>query len=591
MDLLPTTKIELEREERAKNGEPSNPAASLLKLPTELLSIIVSHVEFGSLANFALVSRDCCQLARLRQFSSICFDYSPSSSELLARLIKEKNARVRSESSSHVSPSADNTAEFGDIGSCVEYVTVEGHPKWLKHFHGIPGQKFNDLEVEVLIRKREKSGGAQAKYMTLVGSIVSSRAALPHLNTLQWAECASVEQSFFNDLVRSPIQHVKGLNISVNRDFELVLPPLSQRWNPRTIFLDLGAIKSGYFEKGKATPGASILRTCSHSLEYLYWSHNILENEKDTFGSGHAAVPRFEKLRALELYYSAFKDIDIAKALVDAPLSKLNVRYCSDDFIAKALSMQGSIRSLDTFLFSLRKSSSPQYMNFLEVNQQISSLSIFGAIMDSERNMPHGYLEDHILPILSSSFHNLRSLCLEWSSTVTVLPEIALAIISGMQTLEQLCLSAGNQATWEVDWLIDHKIMRYHLSKLSKLKIIAFQKDTYELDTIHGPAVPGRYYVNLFPEPWMVGSRGFNMDNPDAWSEQWEKGHMQRMSNEASDYASLMSQLEWIYFGQLPMTVRRYDAGRHSVFSSEYGRDINYRLLNRMFGWEGMRLD
>jgi hypothetical protein len=62
--------------DRVMENRPLKSTAPLLRLPYEVLGNILSNVDPDSLGDLALVNRDCRQLARSRQFSSICFDYS-----------------------------------------------------------------------------------------------------------------------------------------------------------------------------------------------------------------------------------------------------------------------------------------------------------------------------------------------------------------------------------------------------------------------------------------------------------------------------------------------------------------------------------
>lgn len=86
--------------------------------------------------------------------------------------------------------------------------------------------------------------------------------------------------------------------------------------------------------------------------------------------------------------------------------------------------------------------------------------------------------------------------------------------------------------------------MQKHLRNLTSLKKIAVSGDSYKTElSLH---IIEYYYVEKF----------FAEANPEDIEEReaiWEQVHRNRMLTEANAYVHLMPQLEWLYFGQVPM--------------------------------------
>jgi hypothetical protein len=162
----------------------------------------------------------------------------------------------------------------------------------------------------------------------------------------------------------------------------------------------------------------------------------------------------------------------------------------------------------------------------------------------------------------------------------TVIPNSALEIIGSLKSLEQVSLSAGEQFGWRHSWLIDHNAMRRTLANLTGLRKMAFSRDSY---TYPGLAGVESYYEALIPA---------EMDEA-----LWESQHRDMILAEADKYVRILSKLEWLYFGQLPMQVTERDgeSDRHSERCGEekkavilsIQRDSCYTLLKRIFGAGG----
>ena len=71
--------------------------------------------------------------------------------------------------------------------------------------------------------------------------------------------------------------------------------------------------------------------------------------------------------------------------------------------------------------------------------------------------------------------------------------------------------------------------------------------------------------------------------------EKFEEEHRQWIVGRANQYIEEMPQLEWLYFGQIPMVVEQCLAkGRKIPRPLTTERDSCWTLLREMFGWKGL---
>jgi hypothetical protein len=130
-----------------------------------------------------------------------------------------------------------------------------------------------------------------------------------------------------------------------------------------------------------------------------------------------------------------------------------------------------------------------------------------------------GFLDNQLLPLLSTSFEALTSLSLWWDTEN--IPQSALEKISRIKSLQKLHITVerveSRRRQWyERDWLINHRIMRTHLSRLPRLMGLAFAGDTYEFE--------GRVSQRL---------------------------HFQRTAKKANNYFDDVPNLEWLFLGMI----------------------------------------
>lgn len=553
--------------DRVNEGRPSASTSPLFRIPLEILNLINLHVPSSSLASFALVNRDCRQLARSRQFTSVRFDYSDASLDLLKLLEMEVRERA-----------AHNGATRNpSLGVCIRRITVATDPGWVSHRHQISvGQRFANLNVDVRDQRIAAAGEAFfGAYLPGIQSLLRSRIDLPHLELLDWEDKIVLSKSFLDDLASSSIQHLKLFRVSIDKEFELapVNSLISQGLALRTLHLEviwsMLARKTG----GTGPLCASILRLCAPTLESLTWDGTVyFPEDLQTFTNGAWELPAFPRLRYLRLGEVELHDSSVLEAFIHEGLVALEVDIATSLIHDTFFKTRGNVASLETFVWdTIKIHKEDQSLDFLEANPQLWFLSIRGA-------MPTALLEKRVLPLLSESFSRLTSLSLRWESNH--ISTWALKNISSLRSLQQIHLTAGNRSGSGVNWKIDHKTLRKSLHKLPTLRKIAFSADSYK-----GPHPQSQVEDYYDTAELTAFDPAFLMLSPAKRKVHWEQQHLQRMLTEANKYFRMMGNLEWLYLGQIPMGFENDlgTKGRLAVPLSD-GRNSCWTLLREMFG-------
>jgi hypothetical protein len=278
----------------------------------------------------------------------------------------------------------------------------------------------------------------------------------------------------------------------------------------------------------------------------------------------------FPRLRTLKFGHIYLKNAFILETFLNAPLTTLIISNPGNPLMVEYTRARGSISTLETLVYEGAISAAS--LDFLKANQHMSSLSF-------ELANPASLIEDKLLPLLSSSFTALRSLRLTWNEEIRVMRTSVLQMISTLKNLDQTYLSAGHQFGWRHSWAIDHELMRNYLSLLPKLKRIVFSRDSYE-GSDSGISL---YYENKTLSQSLIDAHPGWEDTPKAL---WELGHRNMVLEEANLYVNMIPKLEWLYFGQLPMEIRRQKNMDEEVTTVEImsERDDCRTLLRRMFG-------
>lgn len=540
--------------DRVNEGRFPRSNSLLFTLPLEVLGIILQLVESDSLPALALVNQDCRQLARSRQFASIELNPSDSCLELIARLGAED--RKRKENGTDLSPS---------IGVCIRKIKVTDSTNWRGRFQ--IDESLMELDVEERDRRTIAAGKFyNGTYLPVVEYILSSRRLLPHLEELDLQCHGSFSQPFFNNLIQSSIQHLKLTHLSFDEDFSIGLP--DTLWPLRTLHIELG-VPIYYPSQVTTNPlSISILRLCAPTLESLTLINRGALGTHSFATAGLNSAPCFPRLRNIFLDGIIFLDSSMLDAFLQHNPRTFGVRFPWGPEYASFYQTRGTISSLEVLSLMVENEHHVPILCFLTANTHLSMLSL-------EDSIPAPLLETQLLPLLSSSFSKLTSLSLCWDTTF--ISESALEMISSLKTLQQIHLSAGHQTGWRHDFQVNHKEMRKHLQKLIFLKKIAFSRDSYRYES-EGPPLELYYENKSLPEDQYA--------DLEEREHNWEQEHRSRMLTEADQYGHIMPQLEWIYFGQIPMGLLLGTAKTAVALNTE--RDICYSLLRKMFGlYEG----
>lgn len=546
--------------DRVSEGREPMSGSKLLRLPLEVLSLVVQKVPKTSLASFALVNSDCRQLARSRQFTSLHFDYSDHKLAMINKL-KEEAAERAAHDGLTVKPA---------LGPCVRRLTVATHPGWVNYRHDVElSENFNALPKNEQSKRLITACNAFfGSYLTSIQDLLSNRTVMPHLELLDWEDMITLQPAFFTAIANSTIQHLKLYRVRIDKLFTID-PPQSQpsrSWPLRSLYLEIiPAISNTHLDVSRLC--TSILQKCAPTLQSLTWA-TCSPHPYRTDGLGPS--PCFPSLRHLRIAYLNLADVCFLQRLVHDELNSLDVDTNGSSACTEFFDRRDRIPALKILVWSSFNLPASQSLAFLEANPQILKLSIPMAASAT-------LLEDRILPLLAQSFSNLTSLSLVWDSLN--IPCQALEYISQIKTLEQLHLSAGFQAGWRHDWLIDHQVMRTYLHNLPLLKILAFSRDSYSNGFT---ASCERYYVD--------GIRRFeDVLNENHTRETFEEEHRHWILRVADGYVEEMSQLKWLYFGQIPMAVEHcLERERKVARSLTTKRDDCWTLLREMFGWEGL---
>ncbi|RYP76361.1 hypothetical protein DL771_001800 [Monosporascus sp. 5C6A] len=600
--------------DRVMEGRARKSESRLLQLPAELLGDIADELadDKPTLASLALVNSDCRQLARSCQFAEVCFDYSPQAIGLLHKLLDECLER-------------QNSSRNLTIGSCIRRVTMAADVQWMarrneKLYESIWGETSSQFTKEDTQLLREEGSKQYEAYRNCVLRVISG--AMPNLEYVGWHDRYLVYEDFFALLSRSPAQHLILHRVPLNQPYILEPPVTPATWPLRSLSLsvreafrfgaDFGADEQTAPEEPlmegqrQDTPRSmslfyiTLFQRCAPTLEFLKWSDQSigLGGAPCSFGDTRISFPR---LRTADLLYHSKLDKTVFASFLDAPLRHLCLPSHFDvDQLREPLATLGTLRHLETLVLPQvdTKEKASLLQPFLTRHPHISKLSV------SEREGARGddqFLSSQIIPLLRPDrFVNLRSLSLAFGDGTTsaergprstTIPESSLEAIGKLVSLEQLCLSAGIRYGWRTQWLINHDILRKHLVGLTKLKKLAFSRDTYSPNPIFAmlDEVEGYYSMRDVGREQKAAARARpELDNSHeglADDEIWERAHRNLMLDEADKYAVLLPDLESILCGQRPMGIRRSPGrgGPARAFPLTEERDECYTFLRRTF--------
>ena len=151
--------------DRVNESQSSRSRPILLKLPIEVLNLIIQFVASDSLASLALVNRDCLQMARSRQFVSINLEYGSTSFQIFSKLYYEGQHRL-----------TGAALTVPSLRSCIRHITVSSYPS---------SEDPNDLDS-----------------FTRCIQVLINPSITPHLELLDWENTGyCLPRSFFTSLI------------------------------------------------------------------------------------------------------------------------------------------------------------------------------------------------------------------------------------------------------------------------------------------------------------------------------------------------------------------------------------------------------
>jgi hypothetical protein len=438
--------------ERLNAGTAPKSQAWLFRLPFDILDEIFNYIPHRSLPSFALASRDCCRLARGRQFTNVYLDYSPNSWSLVHRLLSEADL-------GHDEPT--QRARLPAIGSAVRQVSICTVKEYIQQYHRI----HSIWEPRRI--SREKLEEALERYMRYIRTIqLVLASSLPNVETIIWADRVLLGQETYLALRQPSVQNLVLNEVAVDRRF--FLDKCTTEWPLRTLQLGMADMPNSQLPSRTRGMCNGILRMCAPHLERLAWVHRPSSREVAHSFSGDAVQrSKFSALKQFQISGLRFADDSVFESLISPSgrLRRLDVQF---SYVGKYLSKCGSINSLNSLTW-LPQPDEPdeQLISFLRSNFQLEKLFLRKAYTSN-------FLDTDLLPLVSSSFKALTSLSLVGKGIV--LEESSLEFIGKIYTLELLHLSAGDQ-TYVFEWVVDHEAIRCNLSELSNLKTLLLSRD------------------------------------------------------------------------------------------------------------------
>lgn len=429
--------------ERLIAGIASKSQARLLQLPFDILDEIFKHVPSRSLPSFALASRDCCRLARGRQFTNVTLDYSPNSWSLAHSLLAEANL-------GH--DPVSRPARLPSIGPAVRQITIRTAKEYIQQYHSISIWDIRSISRDKLKEIKER----YKRYIRTIQLVLAN--SLPNIETIVWIDRLSFDDATSQALFQSRAQH---LTLSeIEDDARINIHACTTLWPLRT--LNLG-FDDSLGHQTEAVWNAMIRPSAPH-LEALTWTtgHGYREN------LGFAVQgSTFPALRRLHLAGLGFIQDSLYESLF-SPDSRLRWLGVQQKYVGHYLSQRGTLSSLESLTWLIRPAEGDDDpLSFLKSNTHLKELYF-------RRPFATDTLDTNLLPLLGSRFNNLTSLSLVGEGEV--FEESSLELVGKIRNLELLHLSAGDHPFY-FQWIVDHEAIRRHLSNLTKLRTLLFSRD------------------------------------------------------------------------------------------------------------------
>ncbi|KAL0634412.1 hypothetical protein Q9L58_006660 [Maublancomyces gigas] len=491
----------------------------LFKFSETTVGRILSYLTGPDLAALALVDRDCRQLARTRQFRNVMINFSSASMALLTVLQEEIRERV---STGFKFRHGHNRWR---LGSCIRCITICPYGESKEEKEKEKGKAVRNSWVEEKMASN-KANEFHACHINALDIVL--RGALPNLEYLDWKDIIPITPLIGSAIVAARTTKLELDGVILSEDFALDMNTHAEKWGLKTLVLNLRSREGGIASTYNFT--TSILKLAAPTLVELIWKGSGFNKDARKHSLGEEPV-QFPKLKKVQLNW-VLADETVWSALIptssNSTLTELWVDGACEN-LAPFLARRAHISSLSklTWIY-IRKNELPHLISFITANLQLQSFRHDDRLPETPPEAHPDELQHRLLPILSSSVRSLTSLALTWG-TLTI-PPAALRSIATITTLQHLWLSAGISCTEELDWRVDHKILRKRLRPLKQLRWLVLTRDAY---------AHGNQYLYGYRQP-REGDQ-----------------HRDEMVRYARLFAESQSRLEWVYFGQIPMAVER----------------------------------
>lgn len=536
-------------------GGPYHPISRfrIFSLPEVCVGQILSYLGGPDLASLALVDKDCRQLARARQFCSVWLNYSSASMGLLKKLVSE--ACDRAETTSLEGRMWGSEKQKWTLGACIRRISIAPEPE---------SEETEYEPTSWVDRRRRNNEGAEFHQSHMNALELVLQAAVPNLDSLDWRDTIPITPILADTIIHSPMTRLELHSVTLTHDFD-VSGDESERaqewhvrpkWRLRTLVLRLSTI----YTRNRSTVmfTRSILKLAAPTLEELVWDgFEDFSREANGWHSFGPEPIRFPKLKKLEMTTVFMADDTVLSSFLPAKDEEVKLTHLWLSYGFQGLKF-GPFLAKRGHIPTLKHLNWPDFTLHDDIDLCVSFISANPQLETFRLEDPAPKLaDDHLVPLFASTFHNLTSLALVWETTE--IGPASLALIAKIVTLKHLWLSAGKQRSVEFDWLIDHKRLREKLRPLKELEWFALTSD---------------YYPN--------GNKQVLYTNPPQ-SQEWEDDHRKTMVGHATAFALPHPRLEWVYFGQIPMSIERSGDGVIAVPLTQQREDFRY-LLSEMWG-------
>ncbi|KAI4098841.1 MAG: hypothetical protein LQ339_006244 [Xanthoria mediterranea] len=537
--------------------------ARLLKLPIELLAKVVAKIPSKSLNNLALMNKDCREIARSLQFASVFLDFSAASWELMLEL--------RKESIEGAVPTDNARSEKLALGKFIRSLTVATSEEWTLQWYKLE----NYYRHGAMPRTGKKAPLRTCKiyfeaYLKTILRLLDDRSILPNLQLLKW-DFAPVLPDLLDAITNLKITHLK---LSCVRVYPLRALNLPHSWPLQSLHLDIKPLADQpVAELWKLS--LNLVLHCASDLKLLTWIGHHNRTHPPISTDHLESTVSFPSLRHLRLRTLGFADGTLLQKLVHDDLVSLVV-----DPVAYQLffNTRGPMNKLKLLVCSIPRRRIEKPIAFLRDNKHLPKLAI-------SHPLPASVIEAYILPPLARTFLRLTSLSLTWEEEAWEeeqdISDHALVLISQIRSLEQLHLSVGTPELYRSTWFVNSRKMRRHLSKLPRLKKLAFTGDAY---------LPNGSQTDHESDEDQVIEEEKAIEEDEAVNKlaDFIENH-RRPLEEALRYILKMPQLEWLFIGQIPCAVANHPNGAKELIPIDRSHIGDYwSVLQGMFGWRGL---